>query len=85
MGDDPGRWADVVAAWFAVNPAALSGPAKGISDLARAMCRDNEAGGESNYEAYKGRAHKLYHEFRNAARLPGGDRIGVDISTGGSN
>lgn len=61
--DDPGRWDDVVAAWFATHPAALSGPALGISDLARAMCRDNE-GNDSNYEVYKGRAHKLFHDYR---------------------
>jgi hypothetical protein len=78
--DAPGRWDDVVAAWFAAHPGALTGPALGISDLARAMCRDNE-GSEVNYEAYKGRAHKLFHEFRAAVRLPGGDRFGTDIST----
>lgn len=61
--DDPGRWEDVVAAWFATHPAAKTGPALGISDLARAMCRDNE-GNDANYEAYKGRAHKLFHDYR---------------------
>lgn len=77
--DEPGRWDDVVAAWFSRNPRALVGPAMGISDLARAMATDAE-GTPANYEAYKGRAHKLFHEFRNAVRLPGGDRLGVDIS-----
>lgn len=77
--DEPGRWDDVVAAWFAANPQALTGAAQGISDLARAMCQNNE-GSTANYEAYKGRAHKLFHEFRSAVRLPGGDRIGTDIS-----
>lgn len=77
--DEPGRWDDVVAAWFSANPQALTGPALGISDLARAMCRDAE-GDIANYEAYKGRAHKLFHEFRNAVRLPDGGRIGTDIS-----
>ena len=77
----PGRWDDVVAAWFAVNPQALTGPAKGISDLARAMCQDNE-GNTANYEAYKGRAFDLFHEFRNSVRLPGGDKLGVDITGG---
>ena len=78
--DDAGRWDDVVAAWFATHPAALTGPAVGVSDLARAMCRDNEAGSDANYEAYKGRAHKLFHEFRAAVHLPNGDRLGVDVS-----
>ena len=77
----PGRWDDVVAAWFAANPQALTGPAKGISDLARAMCQDNE-GNTANYEAYKGRAFDLFHEFRNSVRLPGGDKLGVDITGG---
>lgn len=79
--DEPGRWDDVVAAWFAANPQALTGPAQGISDLARAMCRDNE-GNDANYVAYKGRAHKLFHEFRNNVRLPGGDKLGTDITGG---
>jgi uncharacterized MnhB-related membrane protein len=80
--DDPGRWDDVVAAWFATHPAALTGPARGISDLARAMCRDNEGGNDANYEAYKGRAHKLFHEFRAAVRLPGGQPLSTDITGG---
>jgi hypothetical protein len=63
-----GRWDDVVAAWFDANPQALTGPAKGISDLARAMCRDNE-GDDANYEAYKGRAFDLFHEFRKGGAL----------------
>jgi len=81
--DDSGRWDDVVAAWFSAHPQALTGPAIGISDLARAMCRDNEGGSEANYEAYKGRAHKLFHEFRASVRLPGGARLGTDIAHNG--
>jgi hypothetical protein len=76
------KWQDVAKAWFAANPHALIGPAVGISDLARAMCRDNE-GNDVNYEAYKGRAHKLFHEFRGSARLPGGDKFGTDITVEG--
>ncbi len=75
------RWRPVVAAWFAANPQALTGPAQGISDLARAMCRDAE-GNDANYANYKGRAHKLFHEFRAAVRLPNGDKIGTDITGG---
>ena len=71
--DAPGRWDDVVAAWFSANPQALTGPALGISDMARAMCRDNEAGDDANYEAYKGRAHKLFHDFRASVGFVGGD------------
>lgn len=78
--DAPGRWVDVVCTWFAAHPAALSGPAVGISDLARAMCRDAEGGNDANYEAYKGRAHKLFHDFRGAVRLPSGERLGHDIT-----
>lgn len=78
------RWHSVVTAWFASHPAALTGPAQGISDLARAMCRDNEGGNDANYEAYKGRAHKLFHEFRAAVRLPSGAPLGIDITGGGS-
>lgn len=78
--DEPGRWDAVVAAWFARNPQALTGPAVGISDLARAMCTEAE-GNTANYEAYKGRAHPLFHAFRAAVRPPNGDRLGVDVSS----
>jgi hypothetical protein len=82
--DEPGRWDDVVAAWFAAHPSALTGPVKppnGISDLARAMCIDNE-GNDANYEAYKGRAHPLFHGFRDSVRLTNGARLGVDVTGG---
>lgn len=78
---EPGRWNAVVDAWFARNPQALTGPAIGISSLARAMCEDAE-GNDANYAAYKGRAHVLFHEFRKSVRLPGGERFGTDISSG---
>lgn len=81
--DDSGRWNAVVDAWFAANPQALLGPAVGVSDLARAMCADAE-GADANYAAYKGRAHKLFHEFRNAVRLPGGERLGTDTAKRGN-
>jgi hypothetical protein len=80
--DEPGRWDDVVAAWFSANPQALTGPPQGISDLARAMCRDQE-GDTANYEDYKSRAHRLFHEFRESVRIPVGkldERLGTDIS-----
>lgn len=77
--DDPGYWDDVVADWFRRNPTALTGPALGISALARTMSR-HATGNENNYEAYKSRAHKLFHDFRNSARLPGGHPLGVDIT-----
>lgn len=79
---EPGRWDAVVDAWFARNPQALAGPAIGISSLARAMCEDAE-GSDRNYEAYKGRAHTLFHEFRRSVRLPGGERLGTDTSKQG--
>lgn len=88
--DDPAIWADLVAQWFAANPWALTGPAKGISDLARAMA-EHQTGSPATYENYKSRAYKLYHEFRGAVRLPGGQPLGVDVSRppdggqGGSN
>lgn len=77
--DDPAYWADVVAAWFAERPWALTGPAKGVSDLARTMCQ-HQTGSPAGYETYKSRAHKLYHEFRSNVRLPGGAPLGVDVS-----
>jgi hypothetical protein len=77
--DDPGYWDEVVADWFRAHPAALTGPPLGISDLARTMCR-HATGNETTYEAYKSRAYKLFHQFRNNVRLPGGERLGVDIT-----
>lgn len=77
--DDPSYWADVVADWFRRNPSALTGPALGVSSLARAMAL-YATGADANYEVYKSRAHKLFHEFRNNVRLPGGHPLGVDIT-----
>lgn len=78
--DDPDYWADVVADWFRQHPTALTGPPLGISDLARTMAR-YATGDAGNYEAYKSRAHKLFHAFRQSARLPGGERLGVDVTS----
>lgn len=75
-----GHWDDVVADWFRAHPQALTGPPLGISDLARTMCR-HETGSEAGYESFKSTAHKLFHAFRQSARLPGGERLGVDITT----
>lgn len=75
----PGHWDDVVADWFRTHPGALTGPALGISDLARTMCR-HETGSEVGYESFKSTAHKLFHAFRQSARLPGGERLGTDIT-----
>lgn len=77
--DDPGYWDDVVADWFRLHPAALTGPPLGVSDLARTMCR-HATGSDAGFEPYKSRAHKLFHAFRANVRLPGGERLGTDIS-----
>lgn len=75
----PGHWDDVVADWFRAHPQALTGPPLGISDLARTMCR-HETGSDASYESFKSTAHKLFHAFRQSARLPGGERLGTDIT-----
>lgn len=77
-GDDS-RWQSLIDQWFAEHPEALVGPAVGISDIARRMSIA-ETGNVDAYERYKGIAHKLFHEFRNAVRLPGGERLGTDVS-----
>ena len=70
-----------VAAWFSVNPQPLAGQALVGNNLsARAMCRDAEDGSDSNYEAYKGRAHKLFHDFRKSVRLASGKKFGTDVT-----
>lgn len=77
--DAPGYWDDVVANWFRLHPTALTGPALGISDLARAMSL-HATGNADKYEDYKSRAHTLFHAFRRNVRLPGGERLGVDVT-----
>lgn len=72
------QWDDVVIAWFAANPQALTGPPVGISDLARAMAASE--GNSRPHTAYKGLAHKLFHAFRKNVRLPSGDPLGVDVT-----
>lgn len=73
------KWEEVTADFFRSHPDYLTGPARGITDLARAMA---EADGEAKpYTAYKGIAHTYYHNFRDSARLPGGQHLGVDITT----
>lgn len=79
--DEPGaanKWEDVTASFFAAHPDYLTGPARGVTDLARAM-----ADADSNikpHTAYKGIAHTYYHAFRANVRLPGGERLGVDVT-----
>lgn len=71
------KWNKVATAFFADRTDLLNGQTRGVSDLARAMA---EADGDvKHYEAYKSRAHKLFHAFRQSARLPGGERLGVDV------
>jgi len=77
--DDAAYWDGVVMRWFADNPQALTGPAQGVSALARSMA-EHETGNADGYETYKSRAHKLFHEFRANVRLPSGARMGVDVS-----
>lgn len=79
-GGDITRWSDLVADWFSRNPWALTGPAVGITDIARLMAQTDNRPGE--YENYKSIAHRLYHEFRKSIRLPRGDRLGTDTTHG---
>ena len=41
---------------------------------------EQQTGSPAGFENYKSRAHKLYHDFRGAVRLPGGEALGVDLS-----
>jgi len=76
---DDNRWQPLIDRWFAEHPQALTGPAVGISDIARRMAIA-DTGSADAYERYKGIAHKLFHEFRANVRLPGGARLGADIT-----
>ena len=81
MNSDDSRWQLLIDRWFAEHPEALTGAPHGISDIARRMSLI-DTGSPDEYERYKGIAHKLFHEFRTAVRLPGGERLGTDVSYG---
>ena len=74
------KWDDVTAAFFTQRPELLTGPARGIVDLARAMAEAD--GGIKPHTAYKGIAHTYFHAFRNNVRLPSGAPLGVDVTIG---
>lgn len=73
--EDEGYWVDVVANWFTDNPSALSGSPRGVSDLARAMCL-HQTGEIADYEQYKSRAHRLFHNFRKQVSVNGDESDG---------
>lgn len=77
------KWDDVTAAFFVARPELLTGPARGVVDLARAMAEAD--GGVKAHTAYKGIAHTYFHAFRKNVRLPGGEALGVDVTNGGGN
>ena len=60
------------------HPEALTGPASGITDIARTMAATD--GRLAEFENYKSTAHRMYHEFRRAARVNGAP-LGVDRTT----
>ena len=72
------RWQSLVDAWFADHPDALTGPALGISDIARAMASAD--GRPTEYENYKSTAHRMFHDFRRSVRI-NGKPFGADKST----
>lgn len=72
------KWDDVTAAFFTQRPDLLTGPARGVVDLARAMAEKD--GGVKPHTAYKGIAHTYFHAFRKSVRLPGGEPLGVDVT-----
>lgn len=77
--DEPSnKWDEVTTQFFVARPELLTGPARGIVDLARAMA--DADGNAKPHTAYKGIAHTYYHRFRAAVRLPGGAPLGVDVS-----
>jgi hypothetical protein len=73
---------DITNAWFAANPQSATGPIRGVNELARYMAQVE--GRPSDWQSYKSEAHREFHLFRDAqdARLPSGDKFGVDITGG---
>jgi hypothetical protein len=72
------KWDDVTAAFFSAHPDLLTGPARGITDLARLMAESE--GNAKPHTAYKSIAHAYFHQFRAAVRLPSGAPLGVDVT-----
>jgi len=73
------KWQALTLTFFQQHPAYLTGPTRGVNDLARAMAEAEAVG--KPYTAYKGIAHTYYHNFRNSVRLPTGQSLGVDRTT----
>lgn len=79
-----GEWYDwVLAEYLPAHPELLQvdehGRGVGVSMLARAMAQ-HARGSPREYEAYKGVASEVAKRLRSDLRLPGGERLGADIS-----
>ncbi len=68
------KWDDLTIAFFQQRPEYLTGPARGVTELARTMAAADGRG--KPYGDYKSIAHEYYHNIRNEVRLPGGGRLG---------
>jgi len=80
--DEPSnKWDEVTTQFFVARPELLTGPARGIVDLARAMA--DADGNAKPHTAYKGIAHTYYHRFRADVRLPNGGKLGTDPTIAG--
>lgn len=75
--DQVARWQALVDQWFSEHPEALTGPAAGISDIARCMAAAD--GRPEDFENYKSISHKMFHEFRRSVRVNGAP-LGADKS-----
>lgn len=70
---------DGASALSRVPPVDAQGRGVGVRALAEAMAQ-TARGDAREYEAYKGAASEVAKRLRRDLRLPGGERLGADIS-----
>lgn len=79
VGNSANKWDEFILAYMEKHPELWQQPPRGVRDLARAMSR-HEQGDESAEDSFVGIASKTVKRFRDEAYLPGGERLGTDVS-----
>ena len=75
------RWDDFILDYMQQHPELWRTPPVGVRELARAMSR-HDTGNDAAEDSYVGIASKTARRFREEARLPGGGKLGTDITGG---
>lgn len=82
---DPAKWDAFILDYMTTHPELWQTPPSGVRELARAMSR-HDTGNEVSEDSYVSIASKTTKRYRTEARLPSGDKLGVDTTSipGGS-